>query len=111
MSTRRAPATLQRVLPRFAPLPGEDNEKAAVEYLTRLIAALQQTINDLSNPGTLRCGNLIVYDCLEPSPDLAVGDVYVDGAGYLRLRQAGSPVVSSLAAGGRVSSVTVSITP
>lgn len=112
MTTRRSPATLQRVLPRFGIPAGTeaDGQRLTVEYLTRLVAALQQAINDLSDPAALRCGNLIIHDCLPQSSDLNVGDVYVDGNGFLKLRQGGSPVVESLRATGAVSNITVSIT-
>ena len=111
MSTRRSPSNLQRVLPRFSIPPNAQNgEQLTVEYLTRLVASLQQIINDLSDPGTSRCGNLIIHDCQQHSSDLNVGDVYVDGNGFLKLRQGGSPVVDSLRATGAVSNITVSIT-
>lgn len=111
MTTRRGAANLQRVLPKLTiPAGTENGQQLTVEYLTRLVASLQQIINDLSDPGTSRCGNLIIYDCLPQSAELNVGDVYVDGNGFLKLRQGGSPVVESLRATGAVSNITVSIT-
>jgi len=66
--------------------PGDQNEKElTVEYLTRLVASLQQVINELSNPGTLRCGNLVIYDAPTSTTGLNAGDVYVDANGFLKL--------------------------
>jgi hypothetical protein len=87
---------------------GEDG-KVDVEYLTRLVSALQQVINDLSSPATLRCGNFIISDCLEHSQTLNVGDVYVDGDGYLRLRVAGYPLVDPVAGRGAVPATNISV--
>jgi hypothetical protein len=110
MTSRRSGGNLQRVLPRIAHGIIGENGEVSVEYLTRLVSALQQVINDISSPATLRCGNFIISDCLEHSQTLNVGDVYVDGAGYLRLRLVGYPPVDPAPGRGVVASVNVSIT-
>lgn len=115
MTVRKPSAILQRSLPR----PGMNaveagtlrskDDPVTVEYVTRLIANLQQILDELTNPGTSRCANLVIHQCQESGSNLNVGDVYVDGNGFLKLRQSGIPVLDSLSATGTVSSVTVTI--
>jgi hypothetical protein len=78
--------------------------------MDRLVNRLQQVIDNLSNPATLRGGQLILTQPKTHTTTLQVGDVYVDGEGHLRIRQVGWPLVESVTAVGSVSSVTISIT-
>jgi len=110
MTTRRAPSSLQRVLPRLDVPAAQLKEQPTVEYLARLVSALQQVINDLSSPSALRCGTLIISDCLQPGSTLSVGDVYVDVNGFLKLRVAGSPLVDSVSGSGQVPSGNIGVT-
>lgn len=111
MTDRKSSTDKQRVLPRETGgfNAAGDNAPVTISYMKRLVASLQAVIDDLSNPGTARSGRLILHDCPGPSSALAVGDVYVDGNGFLKLRVSGAPVVEGLAATGVVASVTVTI--
>jgi hypothetical protein len=111
MTDRRSASDNQRVLPRetggFS--PAGDNTSVTVGYMKRLVSSLQAVIDELSNPGTARSGRLILHDCPGPSSSLAVGDVYVDGNGFLKLRESGAPVVDGVSGTGVVATVSVTI--
>jgi hypothetical protein len=80
------------------------------EYMDNLVAKLQSIIDNLSTPATLTGGGLILTNVLTETTSLQVGDVYVDGDGFLKIKQANRPLAIVDGLSITLTSVTVSIT-
>lgn len=113
--TRRPPSSIINLLPRHtthSTTPntfGQDSAPVTSAYMDSFVARLQQILDGINNPATLRGGGLILSQPLEHNSSLQVGDVYVDGEGHLRIRQSGWPLVDSQTITATLASVTITI--
>lgn len=87
-----------------------DDEPVTTAYMDTLVSKLQHNLDDLHNPATLRSGGLILTDVLTETTALQVGDVYVDGNGFLKIKQANRALAITDGLTATLASVTISIT-
>lgn len=76
-------------------------------YFDRLIRQLELIFSLIQNPGHHRASTLTLTDLQHGGYNLAVGEVYYDGSGFLKIVREGDAIPLGLSGTGALGTVTI----